>query len=449
MEVRYVGNRGHRLWRQIDINEPNTLENGFAKEFALAQQNLIANINAGRGRNFRYFGPGTGTNPLPILLANFSGVNPANAAACGGSGQPSCGTGSSALYASAFFANATFNAALNPLSPSVIGFASTLSGSANNSTFRPRRDDAGLPANFFRVNPDVLGDPFLVDNGTQTWYDAFQIEFRRRMSKGLLLQGNYTFSKSQTNFYASSSSVFKNYFSLHDVSLDKGIGPYDITHSFKTNFIYELPFGRGQRFLSGSGGLVNGFLGGWGFNGSIRIQSGNPVNFGNVQLVGMTRDELQKLIEVRKGITTVFFLPEDVITNTTRAFATGFNSTTNQPVYTSGVPTGRFIAPAGFGNCQSAYVGKCGITNLVLKGPRFVRPDLSIVKKIKFTETNNLELRAEFLNAFNAPNFIIGNSANDVNAGPLTGIISNAYQDTSTTNDPGGRLVQLVVRWNF
>jgi len=455
IELRYVGNRGHRLWRQIDLNEANTVENGFAKEFRLAQQNLLANINAGRGLNFRYFGAGTGTSPLPILLANFSGVNSANAANClppPATGPTSCAGASTpagaALYASSFFANSTFLTQLHPFAPSATGFAATLSNSANNSLFRPNRNAAGLPANFFRVNPDVLGGSFLVDNGTQTWYDAFQIEFRRRMSKGLLLQGNYTFAKSQSNFYASSSSVFKNYFSLHDISLDRGINPYDITHSFKTNFIYELPFGRGQRWLSGASGLVNGFLGGWGFNGSIRVQSGNPVNFGNVQLVGMTREELQKLIEVRKGNTTVFYLPEDVITNSARAFAVSYN-TANQPVYTNGAPTGRFLAPAGFGNCIQAHAGQCGITNLVVKGPRFVRPDLSVVKRIRFTENSNLELRAEFLNAFNAQNFIIGSAANDLNGAPLSGIISNAYQDTSTTNDPGGRLVQLVVRWNF
>jgi len=445
MEVRYVGNRGHRLWRQINLNEADALSNGFSKEFVLAQQNLLANIAAGRGLNFRYFGPGTGTSPLPILLANFSGTNPANAAACGGAGQPTC----AALYASTLFANSTFTTQLHPFAPDAVGFAATLSNSANNSLFRPNRNAAGLPANFFRVNPDVLGGSFLVDNGTQTWYDAFQIEWRRRMSHGLLLQGNYTFSKSQSNFYASSSAVAKNYFSLHDVSLDRGLNPYDITHSFKTNFIYEFPFGRGQRWLSGSGGLVNGFLGGWGFNGSIRVQSGNPVNFGNVQLVGMTRKELQELIEVRKGNSTVFYLPEDVITNTAKAFAVSYATGTNQPVYTNGAPTGRYLAPAGVGNCIQAYTGQCGITNLVVKGPRFVRPDLSIVKKIKFTESSNLELRAEFLNAFNAPNFLIGSAANDVNGAPLSGVISNAYQDTSTTNDPGGRLVQLVVRWNF
>jgi len=193
---------------------------------------------------------------------------------------------------------------------------------------------------------------------------------------------------------------------------------------------------------------VNGFLGGWGFNGSIRVQSGNPVNFGNVQVVGMTREELADMIEVRKGISSVFYLPEDVIANTSKAFAVSFNSA-NQPIYTNGAPTGRYIAPATAGNCIQAYTGQCGITNLVIKGPRFVRPDLSIVKRIKFTETNNLELRAEFLNAFNAQNFLIGSAANDLNGAPLNGIITAAYQDTSTTNDPGGRLVQLVVRWNF
>jgi hypothetical protein len=161
---------------------------------------------------------------------------------------------------------------------------------------------------------------------------------------------------------------------------------------------------------------------------------------------------LQKLIEVRKGPSSVFYLPEDVILNTARAFAVTYNAA-GLAVYTNGAPSGRYIAPAGTGNCIQAYTGQCGFANLVIKGPRFVRPDLSLVKKIRFSENNNVELRAEFLNAFNAQNFLIGSAANDLNtvAGSSTfsGVISNAYQDTSTTNDPGGRLIQLVVRWNF
>src|SRR4030095_5068136 len=77
VEARYVGNRGHKLWRQYDLNETNVFENGFLNEFKLAQQNLLSNIACGNtsgcvggGLHFRYRGPGTGTSPLPTLLAN-------------------------------------------------------------------------------------------------------------------------------------------------------------------------------------------------------------------------------------------------------------------------------------------------------------------------------------------------------------------------------------------
>jgi hypothetical protein len=58
------------------------------------------------------------------------------------------------------------------------------------------------------------------------------------------------------------------------------------------------------------------------------------------------------------------------------------------------------------------------------------------------------------LNAFNNINFLVGNAGADLNTlGGLNastfGRFTAAYQDLSTTNDPGGRLVQLVVRFNF
>lgn len=229
--------------------------------------------------------------------------------------------------------------------------------------------------------------------------------------------------------------------------------PFDITHGFKTNFIYELPVGKGKWLLGNSSGFVNGLVGGWGINGNVRIQSGTPFQFGNVQLVGMSRDELQKAVGVYKEADGfVYVLPEDIRTNTFRAFNVAVNSTGG--VYTQGVPTGRFIAPAAYGNCLQAYSGQCGFQNLVLKGPKFVRADLSLVKRVLFTERINGEIRAEFLNAFNNINFITGSAGNDVNTlGGLGatsfGRITAAYQDLSTTNDPGGRLVQLVLRLNF
>ena len=446
IEARYVGNRGVDLWRQYDLNEVNVFETGFLNEFKLAQANVLANLAAGRGFNMRFFGPGTGTSPLPILVGHFAGAaNPAL-------------TGS---YSSSLFANASLLAFLNPVNPSPLGFGGTLASAANESLFAANRVAANIPYNFWLVNPGKRGGSFLIDNSGKTWYDAFTLEFRRRMTKGLLTQFSYTFSKALANTYASASNVFDQPATLRDFGLRKQESPWDLTHNFKTNFIYELPFGRGKTWFSGANGWVDRIVGGWGVNGNIRIQSGSAFTFGNVQLVGMTKKELRDVIGVYRGQRNsngsafsgeVYFLPEDIRLNTWRAFTNTFTSA--GAAFPNGTPTGRFIAPAGFGNCQQGISGGCGFQNLVLKGPAFFRYDLSLVKKIRFTERTNLELRAEALNAFNNINFFVGNPNNDTNAPgafatAFFGRYTAAYQDISTTNDPGGRLIQLVLRLNF
>ena len=453
-EVRYVGNRGNDLWRQVNLNEVNVFENGFLQEFRLAQQNLIANLQAGRGNQFRYQGEGTGTFPLPNLLGFFTGKSPLQAGNC--TTVANCNT----LYSGTLWANSSFTTPLNPLSANVLTFAGLISGTANDSIFNPNRITAGLPANFFVVNPGTRGGAFLFTNGGKSTYDGLTVELRRRFAKGLLVQANYTFSKALSNMYANNDDIADQPATLREgQDMRRGVTPFDITHSFKTNFIYELPVGRGQTFFSGANGWLDRLVGGWGFNGNIRIQSGSPFSLGNVQLVGMTAKELQESIGVYRdqadadGIVrgNVFVLPQDIRDNTFRAFSTGFS--TSGPVYTQGTPTGRYIAPAGLG-CLQGFAGGCGFNNLVLKGPAFFRSDLSIVKKIRFTETTNLELRGEFLNAFNNINFLVGNASNEINSlggtnAATFGRFTNAYQDVSTTNDPGGRLVQLVVRFNF
>jgi hypothetical protein len=145
-------------------------------------------------------------------------------------------------------------------------------------------------------------------------------------------------------------------------------------------------------------------------------------------------------------------LPQDIIDNTIRAFNVSATSATG---YSSqGAPTGRYIAPASNANCIESFGGQCGTTNLILYGPSFTRFDLSAIKKFRISERVNFEFRAEFLNAFNNINFLVGGAGNDVTTvggfGNATfGQTANAYQDTSTTNDPGGRLIQFVARINF
>lgn len=470
LEIRYVGNRGHKLWRQVDINELNIIENGVYSEWKLAQANLLANIAAGRGINFKYAGPGTGTSPLPITLAYFSGL---------ANNVPAGDPTNTANYSSTNFASTTYTNTMNPLNANPLIFGQNLAGTA----FENRRTPLGqacfgiasctglglFPYNMFAVNAGKRGDSFLVNNTGQTWYDAVTVEFRRRFSRGLLVQGSYTFGKALSNTYASSSSVFDQPATLRNLWLKKGVTPFDIRQGFKTNFIYELPVGKGRTFLGNSNGWVDKLVGGWGINGNIRIQSGIPFNFsggngilglagnlqntGNVQVIGMTYKELQQAVGVyRDPDGFVYLLPKDIRDNTFKA--NNVTITAAGPAYTQGTPTGRFIAPAGFGNCAQAYTGQCGYANLVLHGPSFFRFDLSIAKKIRFTENINVELRAEFLNAFNNINFQPGAAGNDVNTlGSLNatsfGRMTSAYQDLSTTNDPGGRVGQLVLRLNF
>jgi len=127
-----------------------------------------------------------------------------------------------------------------------------------------------------------------------------------------------------------------------------------------------------------------------------------------------------------------------------------------------GAPTGRYIAPANRADCIESYAGQCGFPSLVLYGPSFTRFDLSMIKRTKISEKVDFEFRAEFLNAFNNINFSIQNPANATTtirgnaAGPPAGVANSgfgrvgfAYRDISTTNDPGGRIIQFVGRINF
>ncbi len=195
------------------------------------------------------------------------------------------------------------------------------------------------------------------------------IEFRRRFAKGLLVQSSYTFAKALSNMYANNDDLFDQPATLRRTRhMRRGVTPFDITQAFKTNFIYELPVGRGHHFFSGASGWVDKLVGGWGFNGNIRIQSGSPFSLGNVQLVGMTAKDLQEAIGVYRdqadadGVNrgNVWVLPLDIRENTFKAFNTAFRFRHDWPIYTQGAPTGRYIAPAGLGCLQ----GICGRVRL-------------------------------------------------------------------------------------
>ncbi len=441
LEVRYVGTRGRDSWRTntdgnlgaangsgtLNFNEFNIYENKFIDEFRLAQANLQANIAAGRGNTFAYTGA-AGTSPLPTFAAFFNGVAAANA-------------GNAALYTGTNWTNQTFLNFLAARNPNPFGFASAgTNGLMGNATFRANAAAAGVPANFFVANPDLLGGAFITTNIGSSKYDSMQVELRRRYADGLQFQASYVFGK---GYVSNWESWRKDTFMIRDAGT-----PGDVTHQFKANVVLDVPFGQGRRWGRNVNGFVDRIIGGWQIGLSARVQTGRLVDLGNVRMVGMTKDDLQDMFKLRfdDAGRKVWMLPQDVIDQTINAFSV---SATSASGYAGAAPSGRYFAPANGPDCieidNGADYGACANRSIVLTGPMFRQFDLRFSKRTRIVGRSDIELAAEMLNAFNQANFVpVG-----IGSGATLGNTIASYEVTALTGTNTSRVIQLVARINF
>ncbi|MDX2033495.1 MAG: TonB-dependent receptor [Blastocatellia bacterium] len=457
-EVRYVGNHGTRLWRQYEIGEVNIFENGFLNEFKAAQRNqAICQANAtaclaaqtsvsAASRTANSYGNWglPGQSAVPILQTALGAVdlNTIVSLSRGEAGRVAASIAQNLTRMNTLIANPVTAGLVKPITlpdPNNPGQSVTLS-------------------NFFVANPRSPTLSFLMDNAADSNYHAMQVELRRRLSRGLLVQGNYVWAKSLSNLFANSNAVFNTPTTLRDPNRDKSVGPRDIRHAFKFDYIYELPVGPGRSFLHGGPAFVKRALEGWQFGGVARIQSGTPTlvtsgrqTFNNrdagVVLHNITRNQLQDLIRIRKETVcdpacrgVVYYLPQEFIDNTLAAFEQGGKTLANldRSKPHIGPPT---------------TAGELG-SILYLYGPWTSRFDLNLMKRTRLTEKTNLEFRVQFLNAFNQSSIMIRTAGADASTAGVNasfGQTRNAFRDinVSGTNDPGGRLVEFQLRFNF
>jgi hypothetical protein len=430
VEARYVGARTQDNWRTNNYNELNILENGFLDEFRLAMANLQANNAAGgtRAGSFAYFGPGTGTAPLPIFLAYFNGVNASRA-------------GDSALYTSNQFRSTTYLPTLARFNPDPFTAAAALGGTTSTLTQRNNALTAGLPSNFFLVNPDLIGGADVVENTTGTMYHSLALEFRRRASRGLQYSGSYVFGHGDEDLYLSQR--------IDPIRVRNGGTVGDLTHAFKLAAVYSLPFGRGERWGNGVNGFVDRLIGGWQVAGSARVQSGRLLDLGNVRLVGMDQDYLQSVFKLRTNAAgQVFMFPQEIIDESFKAFSV--SGTTASGYGNLGPPSGRYIAPADSLDCieQIRGEGRCGLQSVVLTGPMFKQVDLGLSKRIAIVGRVYAEFRLDALNVFNTANFVPVTGITTTN-NRSTGNALAAYEVTQLVGGNQARILQIVsrVRW--
>jgi len=114
-------------------------------------------------------------------------------------------------------------------------------------------------------------------------YNAAQVTLRRRLTHGVQFDVNYTLSKSldiyssalrATGGSGTSSSVVNSF----APSQLKGVSDFDTTHQINTNYVVQLPVGRGARFASNANAFVNALIGGWQISGLARWTSGFPIS---------------------------------------------------------------------------------------------------------------------------------------------------------------------------
>ena len=258
------------------------------------------------------------------------------------------------------------------------------------------------------------------DKSGHSTYHAMVIKLDKRYASGFTMNGSYVLSKLLTD--ADSYDADNRAADQYNRRLEKSIGQYDQTHNFKFNYVYELPFGKGKRWLTGGPG--SWVLGGWRIGGTHIYGSGYPQQLTN-------------------GVNYNLFNGRSPAHITTYE---GWVNTKDHPNWLGG--DRYFNPPAGY--TLDINPNQAGIqqpTNILGNATRFnpkarepwVKEDnFSVSKSFRITESIRFDLRGEAFNAFNRPRFNPGST--DITSQTF-GVVN------STLNEP--RRMQLGLKVYF
>ena len=287
-----------------------------------------------------------------------------------------------------------------------------------------------------------------LENLGQSTYNALLAKLERRFHNGLNLLASYTYSKTLTDAdsalpafvsFSSGGSVQNSY----NLKNEKSLSYQDIPHTFVLSYVYELPVGKGKKFVD-KGGIVDRALGGWQIGGVQRYQSGQPLAFGCATGIpaydGCVRFDRVPGQPLLSSTASSF--------NVGQVFLKGGTGCTENS-------DGTFTAPAGvatYFNC-AAFIDPNAPDLVAARGytfgnmPRIVgsvrsdmyfNEDFSIIKRTRLFENNSLVFKAELFNAFNRHAF------QRPDTGPKDSTFGTSF---GTINNP--RNVQFTLRYDF
>ncbi len=255
-------------------------------------------------------------------------------------------------------------------------------------------------------------------------YQGLSFEATHRMSRGLSFQANYTWAHNISdaqgdapNGFASENLLFTPSYDQFDLRAARGNVAGTPRQRFLLTGAYQLPFGPGRTWHSGSN-IVNALLGGWNLNTVTLIQTGPWLT----PTISDTLDQSNTDIVGRGGVTA-------------RPDATGASP------YLSGGDTLWNInafapTPAGAGRIGNASVG-------ILRGPGTISVSAGLAKTFQIRERLRLRFESTFTNVLNHTNF--APPASDISDPSTFG----ALQSAQTAGQGGNRTGQLALRMDF
>ncbi|HEX3183633.1 MAG TPA: carboxypeptidase regulatory-like domain-containing protein [Pyrinomonadaceae bacterium] len=406
LEVNYIGRIGRDLYGGYDVNQADIRKNGFLADFEQLRT--------------------TGNSPrINQLLAGHSGLTLVNGVR---------ETGSQFLLRQSLagpvrLANGTTTT--NLVTAGAVAQAAFIIAQSTQGSFAAQPGVMTLIANgfspfFFQPYPQFTGAVNVIDNNDRSRYNALEIQVSRRATKGLAFQASYTLAKSEdTRSFdpaftlitrgGTGQSAANTPFDINDRDLNYAPSDFDRRHAFQGYALYDLPFGKGRAIGAGWGRTADALLGGFNIAGVIRYYSGRPFT----------------VFSGSNTLSQVVFTPASCDGCSPNLGSMVLENGRN--VFFSPEQRAKFFVPAAG---EPSNVGRN-----FFRGPNFFNLDMTVSKRFRFSETQDLEIRVEAQNVTNTPSFAVPDANLILTSGSFGQVLGNT---TSTS-----RKVQFAAKYNF
>ena len=276
-------------------------------------------------------------------------------------------------------------------------------------------------------------------------YNSLAVKVQKRMN-GLTVLSTYTWSANWDNLWSAGSQVFSTYGpqDIYNPKAERARALNNVPNRFTAAFSYDLPFGRGKKFLGNAPWYLNELVGGWQINDEWTLQNGIPLSIQQTNLstsLGAT------------GVGGSYQRP-NLLGDAHAACLSGRPQSRlgTATVYGS-IGQAQYVNPAAFSPAKPYTYGNAP-RMLPCQGPGSNNSDISINKNFKITEKVNAQFRAEALNAFNTPQFgsptltyVV--TSNGVGATPTAATVPTQTLGNVTSQINYSRIIQLGGRISF